>query len=161
MHDVALGPLFDQVANPIILAVLTGIAGLVAARARNWLAAHAAFLDAQTDATLAAGFNRALENGVAIFANSLEKYEGAHDDVPVKGWITAHAAQYAIDHSPGFMAKFTGMTPQDAAKKALAYLPPVPLYAFPPTPKGLTPLQEGAETDDLNTRSLAQAQAKA
>lgn len=165
MHDVTLGPLFQQVINPIIFAVLTGVAGWVAARANGWLASHAKFLDTQTDATLAAGFNRALSNGIAIFMNSLGAYEGAHDDVQVKSWLASKAAQYAINHSPGFMAKFTGMTSADAAQKALAYLPPIKLtgdsrvatYVFPPTPKGITPEQEIAETDDLNARSLAQA----
>ena len=56
-------------------------------------------------------------------AEKLSKvFEAKYPGIPVQGQIAAWAAQYAVDHSPGAIAKF-GMDPNDLALKALAYLP--------------------------------------
>lgn len=171
MHTIDLTPFYQQVLDPFLLTVLSGIAIWLGAKVNSWLTAHAKFLGEQTDAALATGFNRALSNGVTIAMNQLDQFQGAHTEVDVKSWVAEKAAQYAINHSPDFMQKFTGMTPNDAAQKALAYLPPITMTgddkvakyagAVPPkaSPKGQTPEEERAETDDLNTQSAAQARA--
>lgn len=163
MHTINLAPLFQQVVDPVLVTILTGLAAWVAQRASAWLGAHAKFLDQKTDATLADGFNRALQNGVSIAMNQLDQFEGRHDQAQVKSWVAAKAGQYAINHSPDFVQRFTGMTPEAAAEKALAYLP-VPaetqqaVAAAPsPSPEGMTEAQERAFTDGLNAQSLVAA----
>lgn len=108
--------------NEALLTLLGGLVIWLSAAAKAWLQAHAKFLGEQTDAQLAAGLNRALSNGVAIAMQKTETLEQQYPGVPVKGQIAAWAAQYAVDHSPGAVAKF-GLDPNDLALKALAYLP--------------------------------------
>lgn len=167
MHLIDLTRFYQQVLDPFLLTVLSGVALWLGAKVNTWLSAHAKFLGEQTDATLAAGFNRALANGVNIAMNQLDQFQGAHSEVEVKSWVAAKAAQYAIDHSPEAMKRFTSMTPQDAAEKALAYLPALPpvsaVTAPPPpvpSPQGQSEAQERAETDALNARSVADAQSR-
>lgn len=121
MHIVNAQAFYDQL-NEGLLTLLGGIALWLAAYAKQWLSAHAKFLGEQTDAQLAAGLNRALSNGVQIAMQQTEDLEKQYPGIPVKGQIAAWAAQYAIAHSPGAMDKF-GLSPNDLALKALAYLP--------------------------------------
>ena len=121
MSHVDLTPIYGMV-NTALLTLLGGIALWLSAYAKQWLAAHAKFLGEQTDAQLAAGLNRALSNGVQIAMHQTEELEAKYPGIPVQGQIAAWAAQYAVDHSPGAIAKF-GMDPNDLALKALAYLP--------------------------------------
>lgn len=121
MHTVDLAPVYG-ILNEALLTLLGGLVIWLSAYAKQWLAAHAKFLGEQTDAQLAAGLNRALSNGVAIAMQKTETLEQQYPGVPVKGQIAAWAAQYAVDHSPGAVAKF-GLNPNDLALKALAYLP--------------------------------------
>lgn len=169
MNAISLSPIFSQIVDPVALAILTGLATWATAMVRNWLITRAKFLDAATDATLAAGVNRGLQNGVAIAMNTLDQYEGEHSEVAVKSWIAAKAGQYAADHSAQALQRFTSLTPDALAEKALAYLPPIKLtgdarvatYVFPPTPKGTTPAQEPAITDGLNALSAGEAMSTA
>lgn len=124
MHLVDLSPVYQQL-NEALLTVLSGLALWLAAYAKQWLAAHARLLGEQTDTELANGLNRALQNGVAIAMQNAEELEKRYPGMPVKGQVAAWAAQYAVDHSPGAMQRFAGMTANDLAIKALAYLPPV------------------------------------
>jgi len=106
----------------------------LAAYAKQWLTAHAKFLGEQTDAQLAAGLNRALENGVNIAMQKTEELEKEYPGLPVKDQITKWAAQYAVDHSPGAIQHFSGLSMNDLSLKALAYLPPVQTQLAPPAP---------------------------
>lgn len=130
MHTVDLSTLYTAV-NEGLLTLLSGLAIWLAAYGKQWLTAHAAFLGEQTDKTLADGLNRALSNGVQIAMQQVDKVEAAHPTLTTQGAISAWAAQYAIDNSPGAMQRFAGLTPDDLALKALAYLPSpsVPLSA--------------------------------
>ena len=121
MHQIDLSPIYGLL-NEGLLTLLGGVVIWLSAYAKQWLTAHAAFLGEQTDAQLAAGLNRALANGVQIAMQQTDALEAKYPGVPVKGQITAWAAQYAVDHSPGAIAKF-GLDPNDLATKALAYLP--------------------------------------
>lgn len=119
---VQLQPVYQQF-NEALLTLLSGVAVMIGAYVRTWLLAHAKFLGEQTDATLAAGLNRALSNGVQIAMQKTDELEKQYPGVPVKGAIAAWAAQYAIDHSQDAMQRFGGLTLDDLATKALAYLP--------------------------------------
>lgn len=121
MHSVDLTPIYSLF-NEALLTLLGGVAIWITAYAKQWIAAHAKFLDEQTQAQLANGLNRALSNGVQIAMQQTDKLEAQYPGVPVKSQIAAWAAQYAIDHSPGAIQKF-GMSPEDLATKALAYMP--------------------------------------
>ncbi len=121
-HQIYFTQIYQQL-NEVLLTVLSGAALWIGAYVRAWLQQHAKFLGEQTDAQLAAGLNRALANGVQIAMQQTEKLEQQYPGMPVKGQISAWAAQYAIDHSPGAIQRFTGLTPNDLALKALAYLP--------------------------------------
>lgn len=114
---------FYQQLNECLLTLLSGLALWLAAYAKQWLSAHAKFLGEQTDAQLAAGLNRALANGVQIAMQQVDLLEAEYPGVPVKGQISRWAAQYAVDHSPSAIARFTGLSMNDLALKALAYLP--------------------------------------
>jgi len=120
-HIVNLSVFYQQV-NEALLTLLSGLVIWIGAYAKMWLTAHAKFLGEQTDAQLAAGLNRALSNGVQIAMHQTDVLEAKYPGVPVQSQITAWAAQYAADHSPAAMQKF-GMSPNDLALKALAYLP--------------------------------------
>ena len=121
MHTVDLTPIYSMF-NEALLTLLGGLAIWVSTYAKEWLTAHAKFLGEQTDAQLAAGFNRALQNGVQIAMQRTEHLEALYPGLPVKSQIAAWAGQYAIDHSPDALARF-GFSPDQAALKALAYLP--------------------------------------
>jgi hypothetical protein len=125
MHHIDLTNFYQQVVDPFLITLGSGVVLYLTALVRSWVNAHLAFLGQQTDAQLADGFNRALQNGVAIAMKKVDELEASHTDVDVKSWLTAKAAQYAIDHSPDAMKRFTGLTPEGAALKALAYLPDV------------------------------------
>ncbi len=122
MTTVDLSPLYSALDQTLVL-ILTGIILWIGMQLRAWFAAHAQFLDQATDQKLATGFERALDNGVAIAMQQLDQYEKAHETIPVNNWIAAKAAQYAIGHSPDYMKRFN-LTPEAIAEKALAYLPP-------------------------------------
>lgn len=124
MHPVQLAPLYGTF-NEAILTLLSGLAIWLSAYAKQWLSQHAKLLGEQTDAQLAAGLNRALQNGVAIGMQKLDELERQYPGMPVKNQVSAWAAQYAVDHSPAAVEHFTGLTMDDLALKALAYLPPV------------------------------------
>jgi hypothetical protein len=119
---VTLQPIYHLV-NEALLTLAGGLVLWLTSYAKQWLQAHAAFLGEQTDKTLAESLNRALQNGVQIAMQKADDLEQQYPGVPVKSQIARWAAQYAVDHSPGAVAKF-GMDPNDLALKALAYLPP-------------------------------------
>ena len=121
---VTLAPLYSTL-NEALATLLAGLVTLLVTALGAWLRRHFKFLSQQTDAVITSGFNKALQNGVNIATNSLEQYEGEHSTVAVKSWIAAKAAQYAIDHNPDYLKRFVGVTPEDAARKALAYLQPL------------------------------------
>lgn len=123
MHTVDLSAFYGHI-NEALLTLLSGLALWLAAYAKQWLSAHAKLLGEQVDAQLADGLNRALQNGVNIAMQQVTDLEARNPGVPVKGLVTSWAAQYAADHSPAAMEKF-GLSPNDLALKALAYLPPV------------------------------------
>lgn len=132
MHSVDLSPVYSLF-NEALLTLLSGLALWLAAYGKQWLTAHASFLGEQTDAQLAAGLNRALSNGVQIAMQQVDTVQSQHPGLPVKGAITAWAAQYAIDHSPSAVQKF-GLDPNDLALKALAYLPSPQIQIAPGEP---------------------------
>jgi hypothetical protein len=131
---VDLSPIYSQVVSPLALAILSGLGIWLSTYVRQFFLDHAAFLGQQTDKLLADGFQRALQNGTAIAMKQLDQFEGAHTQVEVNSWLAAKAAQYAINHSPDYMARFMGdATPDEAiahaAEKALAFLPPISVTA--------------------------------
>lgn len=133
MSHVDLSPIYGQL-NELVVLFLTGLASWLVIEVKGWLSAHAKLLGEQTDAQLADGLNRALQNGIAIALNSAQEWETVHKNADVRGQVTAWAAQYAIDHSPAAMARF-GLSPEQLATKALAYLPnPVMQGAAAPVP---------------------------
>jgi hypothetical protein len=128
MHDTLnLAPLFPDI-NEFVGLVMTGIAGWAVKWLLSVMKGHAAFLDQQTQELIASGFSRALQNGMSIATAKLQAGEAEHSTVTVNSWLAQVAGQYAIDHSPDYVATFLGdKTPQEAiqhaADKALAYLP--------------------------------------
>lgn len=133
MPHIDLSPLFPYVNETIVL-VATGVAAWLVQELRAWLQKHTAFLSAQTDNAIAAGLNTALKNGVTLALNQMQAWETAHKDVQVQGAVTRIAAQYALDHAPEYAAHF-GLSPDDLATKALAFLPPPPsIQVAPPAP---------------------------
>lgn len=161
MHAVNLIPIFTYL-NEFIGLVLVGVAGWVVQRLLAWLQAHCKFLSQQTDSVLANGLNTALQNGVAIAMNKIGGVEAAHSTVEVKGLVQSMAAQYAIDHAPDAISHF-GLSPEQVATKALAYLPPAPAVVAAiappvtppaPSPPNQTDAQERAETVALNKAQL-------
>ncbi len=155
MHSVDLTPLYTTLNEGFGL-FLTGLVGWLGMEARGWLREHAAFLGASTDKALADGFERALQNGAQIAQHEIDQYEGEHSTVAVNGWLASKAAQYAVDHSPDYMKRF-GLSPDDVARKALAYLPPPPpVVSATPSPAHQTPEQERAETAALNNAEANQ-----
>lgn len=121
MHTVDLQPIYT-ILNEALLTLLTGLAGWAAAAAIAWVKAHVKFLSEATDQKLAEGLNRALSNGVQIAMQQVDKIEAEHPSMDTKSVITAWAANYAIGHSPQAMARW-GLSPNELATKALAYLP--------------------------------------
>ena len=126
MHIVSLNPIFEQIVNPILQDLLQGFVIFVA----GWVmwAFHkyaAPYVGAQLEAKASADLNQALQNGVWIAMQKVEGAEKANADIQVKGQIAAWAAQYAIDHTPGAVSHF-GLSPDELATKALAYLPTPP-----------------------------------
>lgn len=121
MHTIDLSPLYAALDQGIVL-LLAGLVGYLGVMVRNWINAHLKFLGQATDKTLADGFDRALQNGSNIAVQELNQYEGQHSQLAVQGWLAAKAGQYAVDHSPDYMARF-GLSPEDIARKALAKLP--------------------------------------
>lgn len=122
-HLVDLAPIYEQI-NQALLLILTGLVSWIVAQTIAWIKKHLKFLDEKTDTQLAEGLNRALDNGVRIAMNQLGELEKRYPGVPVKNQIAAWAAQYAVDHSPAALQRFSGLTLDDLALKALAYLPP-------------------------------------
>ena len=133
MHTVDLTPIYQAFDQTIVL-VLGGVILWLGAWGRKLITEHLSLLGQQQDKILADGFERALRNGAAIAMNSLDDYEKAHATADVHGLLASAAAQYAIDHSPDYMDRF-GLTPDQIATKALAYLPPAPSVASAPPVK--------------------------
>jgi len=123
MHTVDLSPLYAAIDQGAVL-LLAGVVGYLGILGRNLINKHLEFLGQATDKTLADGFDRALQNGANIAMQELNQYEGEHSQIAVQGWLQAKAAQWAVDHSPDYMARF-GLSPEDIARKALAKLPPL------------------------------------
>lgn len=73
----------------------------------------------------ASALNTALQNGIAIAMNKVEAVEQQHATVDVKNDWAAQAASYTLKFAPDAVAKF-GLTPEDLALKALAYVPVAP-----------------------------------
>ena len=130
-NHVDLTPLFPYL-NEFLVVLLSGLVGIATMWLRNFLRAHAAFLGVQTDKALADGFDRALQNGVNIALQQADRFEKDHATVDFpggfKGWVAARAAQYAVDHSPDYVANFFGSANADqamvdAANKALSKIP--------------------------------------
>lgn len=123
---VKVQPLYDGFVNVFLQTLLEGLAlalsGWVMYLFHKYLAP---LLGAQLEAKARASLNTALANGVAIAMHKIEGAETAYSSVEVKSQIAAWAAQYAVDHAPGSVAKF-GLGPNDLALKALAYVPPAP-----------------------------------
>jgi len=119
---VNASPLYNMV-NQVLQEVLEGVAMAVS----GWLmfVFHkyvTPWIGAQLEAKARDSLNMALANGVAIAMSKVEGAEQLHQNVAVKGAVTAWAAQYAVDHAPGAVAKF-GLDPNQLALKALAYIP--------------------------------------
>jgi len=121
MHLVDISVWYSTL-NEGVIVLLSGVALWLGYEFTAWLSAHATFLDAETQKSLADGLNRALQNGVNIAMSQLKAWEDVHKNVQVQGQVAAWAAQYAVDHSPDAVAKF-GLDPTQLALKALAYLP--------------------------------------
>lgn len=136
MHNVDLSPVYGFI-NEALVILLGALATWLGLQVRQWISAHVSFLGQATDKTLADGFDRALQNGIAIALQQAHTYEGEHSTVAINGWLAAKAAQYAIDHSPDYMARF-GLSPDDIATKALAHLPP-PVVTVDTTGVKVTP----------------------
>ena len=153
MHGVDLSPLYGQL-NELLLIVGAGLITWVTGEVRAWLTSRK-LLNAQIDNELANGLNRALQNGMQIGLNQMNAWETAHKDVEVQGALQRFAASYAIEHSPDALKRF-GLSPEQLATKALAYLPPPPVVTAggiilgKPTPQAATPEAERAQTADLN-----------
>lgn len=132
MHTVDLSPLYAQL-NQLLILVLEAVATMAVGWAAWFIHAKVApllarwhiTLDGAAESKASADLNTALQNGVAIAMNQAQAWEAAHKDVQIQGQITAWAAQYAVDHAPDAIQRF-GLSPQDLAVKAAAYLPPPP-----------------------------------
>lgn len=106
----------------VLAIVLAGGAAYIAARSSNWLDAHASFLTAQQRKDIVemenAAFEKA-ENYIVTWAHQQgQKIRPSVDD-PLVRW----GAQIALDHAGGMLADH-GMSPEEAAARILAYLPP-------------------------------------
>ena len=121
MSHIDLTPIYGLI-NEGILTLLGGLAIYLTTFAKNWLQVHAKFLDEQTDAQLANGLNRALSNGVSIAMQKVGDMEKANPNFDTKSWVSNYAANFAISHSQDALDRF-GLTPEQLAEKALAYLP--------------------------------------
>lgn len=123
---VTLQPIYDNLINPLVQALLEGITLAIAGWV-TWLVQRYApsLVEGWLEKKAATDLNTALANGVVIAMHQLEAIETPHTDIEVKGKITAWAAQYAIDHAPGAVSRF-GLDPAQLAIKALAFVPTAP-----------------------------------
>lgn len=122
---VNVQPLYDIV-NQVLQELLQGLALAVS----GWLMFifHkyiTPWIGTQMETKARDSLNIALANGVAIAMNKVTGAEKANSSIEVKNSIAAWAAQYAIDHTPQAVARF-GLSPEQLALKALAYVPPAP-----------------------------------
>lgn len=132
MHGVDLSPLYAQL-NQLLMLLLEAVATMVVGWAAWFIHAKVApllakwhlNLDGAAESKASADLNTALQNGVSIAMNQLQAWETAHKDVEVQGAVKAFAVQYAVNHAPDAIARF-GLSPQDLAVKAAAYLPVPP-----------------------------------
>ncbi len=122
MHTVALQPFYD-VLNQGLLVLFTGLVAWVVKEAVGWLRAHASFLDAKTDAALGDALDKALVNGLIVGQQKLTEAERALPEVQVNGLLTKYAVQYAVNHTPEAVERFTGHDVDQLAELALARLP--------------------------------------
>ena len=136
MNHFDLTPIFPYV-NEFLVTLLTGVAGVATLWLKSWLDEHKALLGAQLNSRLTQDFSDALDHGVQIAMQNTEEFEKENALVPVqgglKGWVAARAAQYAVDHSPQYVANFFGADSPDAAMKDAA----LKALAHIPTPEGV------------------------
>lgn len=148
MDQVNISTLFPYV-NEFLTVVGAGLVLWLGSWLGTMLQKHAGLLDQQTDGVLVDAFERALSNGIKIGMAKLSTAEGVNDQVTASGWLAKIAGQYAVDHSPDYVARFLGdATPdemvQHAAQKALALLPPAPIIAQAlPNTKATSPKAKG------------------
>jgi hypothetical protein len=123
---VDVSPIYQQFVDPLVSALLQGLALAIAGWFTYLIQRYApAFLKTWLETKAAAALNTALQNGVVIAMHKLDAVESVNTNLQVKGQVSAWAAQYAIDHAPGAVARF-GLDPNQLALKALAYVPVVP-----------------------------------
>jgi hypothetical protein len=119
---VDLSPLYPVI-NTGIVTLAGGVITFLASWALWLLQKYAPpFIGAQLETKAASDLNTALAHGVTIGLTRLEAWERVHKDAAVQGAVARLAAQYAIDHAPGAIARF-GLSPDQLALKALAFLP--------------------------------------
>lgn len=123
---VDITPIYQQFVDPLVSALLQGLALAIAGWFTFLIQRYApAFLKTWLETKAAAALNTALQNGVIIAMHKLDAVETVNSSVQVKGQVSAWAAQYAVDHAPGAVARF-GLDPDQLAIKALAYVPVMP-----------------------------------
>lgn len=122
-HPVHLADIYGAI-NSAAALFFAGVAAWAARAGAQFITAHLSFLGAQIDSEMRDSLNTALKNGARVALHALEEWEAQHQDVPVSSWLAEKAAQYAEEHAPAAMARF-GLSPDDLARKALAYLPPI------------------------------------
>lgn len=122
MHNIdssSIWPVINQGLVTLAGGVVTFAAGWTAVLMQRYLPK---FIPAQLESKASGDLNTALQNGVAIGMAKLQVWESVHSDVNVRGVVQAFAVQYAVDHAPDAIARF-GLSPEQLALKALAYLP--------------------------------------
>lgn len=166
MDTVSLTPLFN-VADHAVYLLLAGVGAWALASGALWLNRHAAFLNAQTRSEIVSNTQKLVAAGISFAMNNLERYEGEHSTVAVKGWIASTAAQYAVNHADSLLKDATGLNADALAEKALAQLPPIEIdrpgailvsgqVIDIGKPSGVAAAKEPAVTAALNERELAQ-----
>ncbi|HLY04294.1 MAG TPA: hypothetical protein VKR31_00955 [Rhizomicrobium sp.] len=165
MHNVDITPIW-QIADQTIVQVATVAIPIVGAWFAWLLQRYAPkFIPAWLESKASADLNTALQNGVSIALNKAQAWESVHSNVQVQGQVTAWAAQYAADHAGDAIARF-GLSPDQLATKALAFIPKPPVPAARVTlpdgtavtigkPSNVAIADEAAETAALNRQQAA------
>lgn len=117
-----------DISNPLTWAlsvlaiVLAGGCAWLIARSGTWLDAHAKFLTAQQRGEISALETEAFEKATGYIL-AVAHTQGLKIHPKVDNPLVQWAAQIALDHAGGVLSDH-GMSPEEAAARILAYLPP-------------------------------------